>query len=79
MSVMCIYCQVIERTLNLYFAETERVTANANAYVRECVSVRWRNISVSCSFNNFAAYTPLALFNSSLDIYCLFFAVFNIL
>ena len=67
------------KTLNLSFAETERVTANANAYVRECVSVCWRNISVSCSFNNFAAYTPFALFNSSLDIYCLFFADFNIL
>ena len=46
MGVMCIYCQVIERTLNLSFAETERVTANAHAYVRECVSVCWRNISV---------------------------------
>lgn len=79
MTVKCIYCQVIERTLNLSFAETERVTANAHAYVRVCVSVCWRNISVSCYFNNFATYTPLALFNSSLDIYCLLFAVFNIL
>ena len=46
MTVKCIYCQVIERTLNLSIAETERVTANAHAYVRECVSVCWRNISV---------------------------------